>query len=152
MALKWLQHEDDYSTSPGVRVKNAWSYMSAPPYAFLALCLMKHRDNFNFTFPLYLTGTCCFHTIQMMAPAISYDTFQKVYQTIRCHIAEDSNIQSYRHLKLQSNSPPYPFKWAWHVFDQYPSTRGYTWTYRRKDGARPALHKLISYCYECSIL
>jgi hypothetical protein len=127
MAVKWLQHEDTYSTSPSVRVKNAWSYMSTPPYAFLVLCLIKYRDNFNFPFPLYLIGTCCFHTAQTMALASSYDTSKKVYQTIRCHIAEDSNIQSYRHLILQSSFPPYPFKWAWHVFGQCSSTRGYTW-------------------------
>jgi hypothetical protein len=31
-------------------VKNAWSYASIPPYAFMAWCLLKHRDNFTFTF------------------------------------------------------------------------------------------------------
>ena len=93
MAVKWLQHEDDHSTSPSVRVKNAWSYTSAPPYAFLAMCLIKHGDKFNFTFSLYLTGTCCLQTIQMMALASSYETSKKFYQTIRGRIEEDSNIQ-----------------------------------------------------------
>jgi hypothetical protein len=32
------------------RLKNAWSYTSTPQYAFMAWCLVKHRD--NFTFPL----------------------------------------------------------------------------------------------------
>ena len=123
MALKWLQHEDDLSASPSVRVKNVWSNMSTPPYAFLALCLIKHRDKFNFIFSLYLTGTCRLHTIQMMTSASCYETSTQFYQTIRCHITDDSNIQSYRHSKLKSSSPAYPFKWAWHI-GQYSSTRG----------------------------
>jgi hypothetical protein len=32
------------------RSKNAWRYTSTPQYAFMAWCLVKHRDNFNFTF------------------------------------------------------------------------------------------------------
>jgi hypothetical protein len=31
------------------RSKNAWSYTSTPQYAFMAWCLVKHRDNFAFT-------------------------------------------------------------------------------------------------------
>jgi len=34
------------------RSKNAWSYTSNPQYAFVAWCLVKHRDNFTFTFAL----------------------------------------------------------------------------------------------------
>jgi len=30
--------------------KNAWSYISAPPYASMAWCLFNHRDNFTFIF------------------------------------------------------------------------------------------------------
>jgi hypothetical protein len=30
--------------------KNAWSYTSTPQYIFMAWCLVKHRDNFTFTF------------------------------------------------------------------------------------------------------
>ena len=127
MAVKWLQLEDDHSPAPSVKVKNAWSYMSAPPYAFLAKCLIKRGDKFNFTFSSYLTGTCCLYTIQMMAPASSHDTSKQFYQTIRYHIAEDSNVQSYPHPKLKFSSSPYPFKWAWHVFGQYSSTGGQTW-------------------------
>lgn len=119
MAVKSLQHEDDHSTSPSVRVKNAWSCMSAPPYSFLALCLIRHGDKFSFTFSLYLTGTCCLHTIQMMALTSSYDTSHQFYQSLRCHTVKDSNIQSYRYQKLKSSSPPYPFKWALHVFGQF---------------------------------
>jgi hypothetical protein len=35
--------------------KNAWSYTSPPQYAFTAWCLVKHRDNFTFTFYLKCT-------------------------------------------------------------------------------------------------
>jgi hypothetical protein len=34
------------------RSNNAWSYTSTPQYAFMAWCLVKHRDNFAFTFTL----------------------------------------------------------------------------------------------------
>jgi hypothetical protein len=27
--------------------KNEWSYTSTPQYAFMAWCLVKHRDNFT---------------------------------------------------------------------------------------------------------
>jgi hypothetical protein len=30
--------------------KNAWSYISTSQYVFLAWCLVKHRNNFTFTF------------------------------------------------------------------------------------------------------
>jgi hypothetical protein len=36
------------------RSKNAWSYTSTPQYAFMAWCLVKHRDNFTFTFTFTL--------------------------------------------------------------------------------------------------
>jgi len=31
------------------RSKNAWSYTSTSQYAFMAWCLVKHRDKFAFT-------------------------------------------------------------------------------------------------------
>jgi len=31
-------------------VKNAWSYTFAPQHVFMAWCLVKHRNNFTFTF------------------------------------------------------------------------------------------------------
>jgi hypothetical protein len=34
-------------------VKNAWSYTSIPQYVFMAWCLVKHRDNFTFTFFMF---------------------------------------------------------------------------------------------------
>jgi hypothetical protein len=35
---------------PVPRSENAWSYTSTPQYVFMAWCLVKHRDNFTFTF------------------------------------------------------------------------------------------------------
>jgi hypothetical protein len=46
LGVKWLGHEADHS--PPSRAKNAWSYTSTPQYAFMAWCLLKHRDNFTF--------------------------------------------------------------------------------------------------------
>jgi hypothetical protein len=46
----WPKHEADHSTSPSVKVKNAWHYTSTPLYIFVAWCLVKHRDTFTFTF------------------------------------------------------------------------------------------------------
>jgi hypothetical protein len=36
--------------------KNVCSYLSTPPYVFLAWCLVKHGDNFTFTL---LPAQCC---------------------------------------------------------------------------------------------
>jgi hypothetical protein len=40
------------------KVKNAWLYISTSQYAFMARCLVKHRDNFTFTYlsSYYLWG------------------------------------------------------------------------------------------------
>jgi hypothetical protein len=42
--------EADHSTPSSAEVKNEWSYTSTPKYVFMAWCLVKHRDNFTFTF------------------------------------------------------------------------------------------------------
>jgi hypothetical protein len=44
----WLGYSPPYN----VEVKNAWSYTSAPQYAFMAWCSVKkkHGDNFTFTY------------------------------------------------------------------------------------------------------
>jgi hypothetical protein len=47
LGIKQLGHEADHS-SP--EVKNAWNYVSVPPYAFMTQWLVKYRD--NFTLPL----------------------------------------------------------------------------------------------------
>jgi hypothetical protein len=39
---------DRWSISDAV-IKNEWSYTYHPQYALLALCIVKHRDNFTFT-------------------------------------------------------------------------------------------------------
>jgi hypothetical protein len=44
--------EADHSPPSSAEVKNAWSYISTPQYAFMAWCLVKHMD--NFTFYLYI--------------------------------------------------------------------------------------------------
>jgi hypothetical protein len=53
LGVKWPGREADYSPPSSAEVKNAWSYTSTPQYVFMAWCLVKHRDNFTFTFYLY---------------------------------------------------------------------------------------------------
>jgi hypothetical protein len=48
--------EADHSPPSSAEVKNAWSYTSTLQYAFMAWCLVKHRDNFSFTFTFTLYG------------------------------------------------------------------------------------------------
>jgi hypothetical protein len=40
--------EADHSSPPSAEVKNAWSYISTPPYILIEWCLVKHRDNFAY--------------------------------------------------------------------------------------------------------
>jgi hypothetical protein len=42
--------EANHSPPPSAEVNNAWRYTSTPQYTFMAWCLVKHRDNFTFTF------------------------------------------------------------------------------------------------------
>jgi hypothetical protein len=42
--------EADHSPPTSAEVKNARSYTSTPQYVFMAWCLVKHMDNFTFTF------------------------------------------------------------------------------------------------------
>jgi hypothetical protein len=52
--------EADHSPPSSAEVKNAWSYTSTPQYAFMAWCLVKHRDSFYlFTFLCYLVIPKC---------------------------------------------------------------------------------------------
>jgi len=50
VGVKRPELEADHSTTSSAEVKNAWSYTSAPHYAFMALCSVtkRHRDNFIF--------------------------------------------------------------------------------------------------------
>jgi hypothetical protein len=44
--VKRQGHEADHSTPASVEVKKMWICISAPPYAFMAWYLIKHRDSF----------------------------------------------------------------------------------------------------------
>jgi hypothetical protein len=51
--MSWLQLENLCVQPPfSAEVKNVCSYISTPPYAFMALCLNKHQ--FNFTLCTFL--------------------------------------------------------------------------------------------------
>jgi hypothetical protein len=50
LGVKRPGHEADHSHPSGAAVKNSWNYTSTPQYVFVAWCLVKHRDNFTFTF------------------------------------------------------------------------------------------------------
>jgi hypothetical protein len=44
--------EADHLPPSSAEIRNAWSYTSTLHYVFMARCLVKHRDNFTFTFVL----------------------------------------------------------------------------------------------------
>jgi hypothetical protein len=46
LGLQWLECEIDYSHLSNAGIKSLWSYTSIPPYAFMVLCLIKHKNNF----------------------------------------------------------------------------------------------------------
>jgi hypothetical protein len=50
LEVKGPEREADHSPPSSVEVKNMWSYTASLPYAFRAWCLVKHGDNFTFTF------------------------------------------------------------------------------------------------------
>jgi hypothetical protein len=50
LGVKWPGRDADHSPLSSAKVKNAWSYKSTPQYVFMACCLVKHKDNFAFTF------------------------------------------------------------------------------------------------------
>jgi hypothetical protein len=50
LGVKRPGREADHSPPSSAKVKNAWSYTSTPKYVFMVWCLVKHRDNFTFTF------------------------------------------------------------------------------------------------------
>jgi hypothetical protein len=50
LGVKRPKREADHSPPYSAEVKNVWSYTSTPQYAFMVRCLVKHRDNFTFTF------------------------------------------------------------------------------------------------------
>jgi hypothetical protein len=50
--VKRPEREPDYSSTSSADVKNGWSYISTPQYAFIAWYLVNPRDNFTL---LYFT-------------------------------------------------------------------------------------------------
>jgi hypothetical protein len=57
LGVKRPGREVDHSPPCNAEVKNSWSYTPIPPYVFVAWCLIKHRDNFTFTFTLCISRT-----------------------------------------------------------------------------------------------
>jgi hypothetical protein len=53
-AVKQPGREADHSPSSSAEVKKVWRYTSTPQSIFMAWCLVKHRDNFTFTFTLQI--------------------------------------------------------------------------------------------------
>jgi hypothetical protein len=54
LGVKRPGREADHSPPSSAEIKNAWNYTSTPQYAFMVWCLVKHRDNFTFTFTTLL--------------------------------------------------------------------------------------------------
>jgi hypothetical protein len=50
LGAKWPGCEADDSPPSSADVRNTWSYTSTPQYVFRAWCLVKHKDDFTFTF------------------------------------------------------------------------------------------------------
>jgi hypothetical protein len=46
--IKGLECEADQSPSFTCEIKNAWGYTAASPYRFMALCIVKNRNDFDF--------------------------------------------------------------------------------------------------------
>jgi len=53
--VKRLVREANHSLSSSADVRNAWSYISAPPQVFMAWRLVTHRDVLNFGYELSIT-------------------------------------------------------------------------------------------------
>jgi hypothetical protein len=51
--VKRPEREADHLPPFSAKVKNMWSYTSTPQYFFMAWCLVKHRNEFTFTFTFY---------------------------------------------------------------------------------------------------
>lgn len=48
--LPWRRCKKRVQLKPWVKFKHVWSYTSTPPYVLLKCHLIKHEDNFTFTF------------------------------------------------------------------------------------------------------
>jgi len=52
--VKWPERKGNHSSPSSTEVKNMWSKSPFPKHVSMAWCLVKHRDNFTFTWPLNL--------------------------------------------------------------------------------------------------
>jgi len=50
VAIKRPERDADHLRPSSSEVNNAWSYTTTFPFVFMAWCLVKHTDNFTFTF------------------------------------------------------------------------------------------------------
>lgn len=60
LGVKWSGCEADHSPPPTAEIKNGVDYVSTPPHALFAWCLIRQRDNITFTLPLSLLFTFSF--------------------------------------------------------------------------------------------
>jgi hypothetical protein len=62
--MKRSGREADHSSSSSGGIKNAWRYISTPPYVFMVWCLIKYRISIQGVVPELRTGTakCLFGT------------------------------------------------------------------------------------------
>jgi hypothetical protein len=70
--------EADHSPPSSDEVKNAWSYISTPQYAFVGWCLVKHRYIFIF-YMIYNTMMCSSHHVNQNS------TVYKIIGTVGLH-------------------------------------------------------------------
>jgi hypothetical protein len=52
--LKWPGPVAYNLSSCSAEVKNPWSYISTSPYVLMRKCLIKHRENFSFSFNIQI--------------------------------------------------------------------------------------------------
>jgi len=52
LGVKRPGHEADYTPPSSAKVKSVWHCSSTLPFIFMVWCLVEHRDNFAFTFPI----------------------------------------------------------------------------------------------------
>jgi hypothetical protein len=52
--IKRPDREAETSPPSNAQVKNAWRCTSTPPYVFMACCLVKYKDTFTFTLPVFI--------------------------------------------------------------------------------------------------
>jgi hypothetical protein len=53
LGVKPLDLEADHSSPSSAELKNAWSYISTPQYAFMTWCSVKAQGRFTFTFTAF---------------------------------------------------------------------------------------------------